>query len=54
MTTSPPPEVSTSPSPEHEALTAAAARLQGELESVESGELRAMYLHELGLVLRRR
>lgn len=53
MTTSPPSEENTSPSPENEALIAAAARLQGELENIESGELRAMYLYELGLTLER-
>ena len=53
MTTTPPPEASTPSSPDHEALTAAAARLQGELEGVENGDLRAMYLHELGLLLER-
>ncbi len=53
MTTSPPPEASTTLSPEQEALSAVAARLQGELEGVENGELRAMYLHDLGQVLER-
>ncbi len=36
-----------------DALTAKATRLQGELEATEGGELRALYLHELGLLLER-
>ncbi|MCS6899882.1 MAG: hypothetical protein RMJ98_09430, partial [Myxococcales bacterium] len=53
MTTTLPPEASTLSSPEHEALTAAVARLQSELEGVENGDLRAMYLYELALMLER-